>query len=71
MRYQITDHSNVCLTAYADPHQKNIKVRITGTFWGNSPVTGEFPAKRASNAEKAYMGLRHHAYICLDPDASA
>ena len=27
---------------------------------GNSPVTGEFPAQRASNAEKASMWWRHH-----------
>ena len=28
---------------------------------GNSPVTGEFPAQRASNAEKASIWWRHHA----------
>ena len=31
---------------------KNIsKLRATGLCEGNSPVTGEFPAQRASNAE--------------------
>ena len=27
---------------------------------GNSPVTGEFPAQRASNAEKGCIWWRHH-----------
>ena len=31
--------------------KKTSKVRITGLCEGNSPVTGEFPAQRASNAE--------------------
>ena len=29
------------------------KLRVTGLYEGNSPVTGEFPAQRASNAENA------------------
>ena len=31
--------------------KENIKARVTGLFVGNSPVTGEFPAQMASNAE--------------------
>ena len=31
--------------------KKTSKVRVTGLCEGNSPVTGEFPAQRASNAE--------------------
>ena len=30
---------------------KTSKLRVTGLCEGNSPVTGEFPAQRASNAE--------------------
>ena len=30
---------------------KTSKLRVTGLCDGNSPVTGEFPAQRASNAE--------------------
>ena len=33
--------------------KKTSKVRVTGLCEGNSPVTGEFPAQRASNAENA------------------
>ena len=28
---------------------------------GNSPVTGEFPAQMASNAENIYILRRHHS----------
>ena len=31
--------------------KKTSKFRVTGLWAGNSPVTGEFPAQRASNAE--------------------
>ena len=30
----------------------------------NSPVTGEFPAQRASNAENASIWWRHHDAVC-------
>ena len=30
---------------------ETLKFRVTGLFEGNSPVTGEFPAQRASDAE--------------------
>ena len=32
---------------------------------GNSPATGEFPAQRASDAEKASIWWRHHGFIVL------
>ena len=37
------------------------KLRVTGICVGNSPVTGEFPA-RASNAENVSIWWRHHVY---------
>ena len=40
--------------------KKTSKVRVTGLCEGNSPVTGEFPAQRASNAEKVSIRWRHH-----------
>ena len=36
------------------------KLRVTGLYEGNSPVTGEFPAQRASNAENVSIWWRHH-----------
>ena len=38
------------------------KPRVTGLCAGNSPVTGEFPAQRASNAENVSIWWRHHIH---------
>ena len=35
-------------------NEKKQKLRDTGLCAGNSPVTGEFPAQMASNAEKCF-----------------
>ena len=43
--------------------RKTSKLRVTGLCAGNSPVTGEFPAQMASNAENVSIWCRHHAYI--------
>ena len=40
--------------------KKTPKLRVTGFCEGNSPVTGEFPAQRASNAENVSIWWRHH-----------
>ena len=40
--------------------KKTPKLRVTGLCEGNSPVTGEFPAQRASNAENVSIWWRHH-----------
>ena len=40
--------------------KKTSKFRVTGLCVGNSPVTGEFPAQRASNAENVSIWWRHH-----------
>ena len=42
--------------------KKTSKLRGTGLCAGNSPVTGEFPAQMASNAETVCTWWRHHAY---------
>ena len=39
---------------------KTSKLRVTGLGEGNSPVTGELPTHRASNAENVYVWWRHH-----------
>ena len=44
--------------------KKTSKLPVTGLCEGNSPVTGEFPAQRASNAENVSIWWRHHG---LDP----
>ena len=40
--------------------KKTSKLHVTGPCEGNPPVTGEFPAQRASNAENASIWWRHH-----------
>ena len=39
--------------------KKASKLRVTGLCWGNSPVTGELPTQRASNAENVSIWWRH------------
>ena len=45
----LTVYSPVC--SGADKKTKTSKLRVTGLCEGNSPVTGEFPTQKASNAE--------------------
>ena len=40
--------------------KKTSKLCVTGLCVGNSPVTGEFPAQKASNVENVSIGWRHH-----------
>ena len=40
--------------------KKTSKLRVTGLCEGNSSVTSEFPAQRASNAENVSIWWRHH-----------
>ena len=39
--------------------KKTSKLRVTGLCEGNSPVTGEFPTQRTSNAKNVSIWLRH------------
>ena len=41
--------------------KKTSKLRFTSLCAGNSPVTGEFPAQKASNADDVSIWWRHHA----------
>ena len=43
--------------------KKTSKLRVTGFCVGNSPVTGEFPAQRASNADNVSIWWRHHEWL--------
>ena len=52
MAFQITSLAIVYSTVYIRSRSKETsKLRVTALCAGNSPVTGEFPAQRASNAE--------------------
>ena len=56
MASQITSLSRL----FGRRSKKISKLRVTGLCAGNSPGTGEFPAKMASNAEKVSIWWRHH-----------
>ena len=43
--------------------KKTSKLRVTGLCAGNSPVTGEFPAQRTSDAENVSIWWRHHVVL--------
>ena len=45
--------------------KKTSKLRVTGLCVDNSPVTGEFPAQIASNAENVSTWWRHHHCLLL------
>ena len=60
MASQITSLTIVYSAVYSDEIKKTPKLRVTGLCEGNSPVTGEFPTQRASNAENASIWWRHH-----------
>ena len=51
--------------------KKTSKLRVTGSCVGNSPVTGEFPAQMASNAENVSIWWRHHVHSCIIEEASS
>ena len=64
MASQMTSLTIVYSTAYSDADQrKHQKFRVTGLCAGNSPVTGEFPAQMASNAENGSIWWRHHGIL--------
>ena len=51
---------------------KKTSKRVTGLCEGNSPVIGEFPAQRASNAKNVSIWWRHHGNLkCLSASVKA
>ena len=66
-RYGVKNHQpHDCLLNYLFRYRskKTSKLRVTGLCDENSPVTGEFPAQRSSNAENVSIWWRHHALHC-------
>ena len=55
-------YTNFCSGA---DQKKTSKLRATRICKGNSPMTGEFPAQRASNAENVSIWWRHHALLTM------
>ena len=61
MASQITSLTIVYSTVHSGADQKKTPtLRATGLCEGNSPVTGEFSAQKASNAENVSIWWRHN-----------
>ena len=61
MAYQISSHTSVYSTVFSGADKKKTPTLcVTGLCEVNSPVTGEFPTQRVSNAEKVSIWWRHH-----------
>ena len=54
-------HDCLLKSLFGRRSKKTSKLRVTGLCAGNSPVTGEFRAQVASNAENISIRWRHHA----------
>ena len=59
MTSQITSLTILYSIVHSGADQRK-QLRVTAFCAGNSPVTGEFPAQRASNAENVSIWWRHH-----------
>ena len=60
-RHGVSNHQRLdCLLCFRCRLKKTSKFRVTGYCAGNSPVTVEFPAQRASNAENVSIWWRNH-----------
>ena len=57
---EITSLTIVYSAVYLGADKKTSKLRVTGLCAENSPVTGEFPAQRAINAENVSIWCFHH-----------
>ena len=53
-------HDYLLIRIFRRRSKKTSKLRVTGLCAVNSPVTGEFTAQRASNAENVSIWWRHH-----------
>ena len=64
MASQITSLTIVCSVVNSGTDQRKYQSSAWLAFCkGNSPVTGEFPAQSASNAENISIWWRHHAIM--------
>ena len=53
-------HNGLLNFLFRHSSKKRSKLRVTGLWVGNSPVTGEFPAQRASNTTFFFIWWCHH-----------
>ena len=64
MASQITSLTIVYSIVYSKRRSKKTsELRVTGLCEGKSPVTGEFPAQRASKEKNVSIWWRHHVFM--------
>ena len=61
----VSNHHCLLNRLFRRKSKKTSRLRVTGLCVGNSPVTGEFPTQRASNAENVSIWWRHHGDWCI------
>ena len=64
-------HDCLLIRLFRRKSKKTSNLRVIGLCAGNSPVTGEFPAQRASNAENVwlcYLEITFSINRCCDAD---
>ena len=69
MASQITGLDFLLKRLFRRRAKKTSKLRVTGLCDGNSPLTGEFPAQRASDAENFPFDvaiMKHDIYYVKD-----
>ena len=70
MASQITSLTINYSTIHSGADQRKHLSSVSLAFVGNSPVTGEFPAQMASNAENVSIWWRHHDMTCRVVDGN-
>ena len=68
---QIISLTVVYSTVYSGADQRQHQSSAALALGGNSPVTGEFPAQMASNAENVSIWWRHHEQRWAKPTDEA
>ena len=66
-RHGVSNHqAHDCLLnrLFRRKSKKASKLRVTGLCEGNSPGTGEFPARRTSDEENVSIWWRHYVMVC-------
>ena len=65
MAFEIISVSIVCSAICSGADKKISKLHVTDLCDGILPVIGEFPAQRASNAEKVFICWRFHVATAI------
>ena len=63
MASQITSLTTVYSNVHSGADQRKHQTPRHWPLCGNSPVTGEFPAQKASNAKNVSIWWRHHVWL--------